>query len=50
VTPPCIEFILPSPPIGQSLVPIIDPPWLPKTKKNIEEVAINQEEIVKHIF
>ena len=46
VSPPCIEFILPSPPIGTQFLQPVDPPWMPKAKTKVEEVTINQEEIV----
>jgi len=37
---------LPSPPIGIPYLQTVDPPWMPKAKTKVEEVAINQEEAV----
>ncbi|PAV67932.1 hypothetical protein WR25_01182 isoform B [Diploscapter pachys] len=44
VPPPGIDFTLPSPPIGQSQVPIVDPPWMPHLKTKIEELSLKEEE------
>jgi protein unc-80 len=44
ISPPCIDFVLPSPLIGLSSIPVSDPPWMPKAKAKMEEVTINQEE------
>ncbi len=32
VAPSQIEFTLPSPKLGIESLPVIDPPWIPKTK------------------
>lgn len=45
ISPPCIEFVLPSPPIGIPSTQPVDPPWMPKAKTKVEEVTINQEEV-----
>ncbi|GFR73733.1 Unc-80-like protein [Elysia marginata] len=42
--PPSIDFTLPSPCIGLPSLTVIDPPWMPHFKTNIEEVTVNQEE------
>ncbi|CAG5120059.1 unnamed protein product, partial [Candidula unifasciata] len=42
--PPSIDFTLPSPTIGLPNLTVIDPPWMPHFKTNIEEVTVNQEE------
>ena len=44
--PPNIDFVLPSPTIGNPLVAVVDPPWKPLFKSKVEEVTINQEESV----
>lgn len=44
--PPSIDFVLPSPTIGLSGLPIVDPPWMPHFKTKVEEVTINQKESV----
>ena len=46
ISPPCIEFVLPSPPVGVPFTQPVDPPWMPKAKTKVEEVTINQEEVV----
>ncbi len=46
ISPPCIEFILPSPPIGIGLLQPVDPSWVPKAKTKVQEVTVNQEEVV----
>ena len=35
VIPSQIEFTLPSPKLGIESIPVIDPPWTPKTKTKI---------------
>ena len=35
VVPSQIEFTLPSPKLGIESLPIIDPPWIPRTKTKI---------------
>ena len=45
ISPPCIEFVLPSPPIGIPSNQPVDPPWMPKAKTKVEEVTINQGEV-----
>ncbi|XP_055887561.1 protein unc-80 homolog isoform X2 [Biomphalaria glabrata] len=42
--PPSIDFTLPSPTIGLPNLMVVDPPWMPHFKTNIEEVTVNQEE------
>ncbi|CAG9539348.1 unnamed protein product, partial [Cercopithifilaria johnstoni] len=44
VPPPGIDFTLPSPPVGQSHIPIIDPPWMPHIKTKVEELCLKEEE------
>ncbi|CAD6199380.1 unnamed protein product [Caenorhabditis auriculariae] len=44
VPPPGIDFTLPSPPIGQSQLPVVDPPWMPHMKTKIEELSLKEEE------
>ena len=44
VPPPSIDFTLPSPSIGQSQVPVVDPPWLPPVKTKVEELSLKEEE------
>lgn len=43
VPPPGIEFTLPSPKIGIECLPVVDPPWTPRTKTKDMEVTLNQE-------
>lgn len=43
VPPPGIEFTLPSPKIGTESLPVVDPPWTPRTKTKDMEVTLNQE-------
>lgn len=45
--PPSIDFTLPSPTIGLPNLMVVDPPWMPHFKTNIEEVTVNQEETVR---
>lgn len=40
VPPPGIDFTLPSPPIGQSQQPVVDPPWMPHVKTKVEELSL----------
>ncbi|ULT92650.1 hypothetical protein L3Y34_010030 [Caenorhabditis briggsae] len=44
VPPPGIDFTLPSPPIGQTQLPVVDPPWMPHLKTKIEELSLKEEE------
>uniref|UniRef100_A0A8R1DJA0 UNC80 domain-containing protein n=1 Tax=Caenorhabditis japonica TaxID=281687 RepID=A0A8R1DJA0_CAEJA len=44
VPPPGIDFTLPSPAIGQSQLPVVDPPWMPHLKTKIEELSLKEEE------
>ncbi|KAI6240158.1 Protein unc-80 [Aphelenchoides fujianensis] len=44
VPPPGIDFTLPSPPIGQSQQPVVDPPWMPHVKTKVEELSLKEEE------
>lgn len=50
VPPPGIEFTLPSPKIGIESLPVVDPPWMPQVKTNVEQVTINQERHVSIIL
>ena len=52
VPPHGIEFTLPSPKIGVESLPVVDPPWMPHFKPNVEEVTLNQIQSVstKHLF
>lgn len=43
VTPPSIDYTLPSPPIGLPGQIVPDPPWMPLFKLKLEELAANQE-------
>lgn len=43
VTPPGIEFTLPSPKIGIESVDVVDSPWKLAVKTKVEEVTLNQE-------
>lgn len=43
VPPPGIEFTLPSPKIGTESLPVVDPPWTPRTQTKDMEVTLNQE-------
>lgn len=38
VVPSQIEFTLPSPKLGIESLPIIDPPWIPKTRTKISTI------------
>lgn len=38
VVPSQIEFTLPSPKLGIESLPIIDPPWVPRTKTKISAI------------
>ncbi|XP_063871430.1 protein unc-80 homolog isoform X10 [Scylla paramamosain] len=42
VPPHGIEFPLPSPKIGVESLPVVDPPWMPHFKTNVDEVTVNQ--------
>ncbi|VDO34844.1 unnamed protein product, partial [Onchocerca flexuosa] len=44
VPPPGIDFTLPSPPVGQSHISIVDPPWMPHIKTKVEELCLKEEE------
>ncbi|CAJ0941559.1 unnamed protein product, partial [Mesorhabditis belari] len=44
VPPPGIDFTLPSPPIGQSQLAVVDPPWMPHLKTKVEELSLKEEE------
>lgn len=41
VPPHGIEFTLPSPKIGVESLPVVDPPWMPHFKTNVDEVTVN---------
>ncbi|XP_064639472.1 protein unc-80 homolog [Lineus longissimus] len=43
VPPPSIDFVLPSPTIGNPTQTIVDPPWMPHFKTKVEEVTLSQE-------
>lgn len=43
VSPPGIEFTLPSPKIGIECLDVVDSPWKLLVKTKVEEVTINQE-------
>nr|XP_054770882.1 protein unc-80 homolog [Lytechinus pictus] len=44
VPPPSIDFTVPSPTIGVSNVPVLDPPWMPVAHSELEEkVSTTQE-------
>ena len=38
IVPSQIEFTLPSPKLGIESLPIIDPPWIPRTKTKISAI------------
>lgn len=44
VPPPGIDFTWPSPPIGQSQLSVVDPPWMPYIKTKVEELTLKEEE------
>ncbi|VDK78150.1 unnamed protein product [Litomosoides sigmodontis] len=44
VPPPGIDFTLPSPPVGQSHISTVDPPWMPHVKTKVEELCLKEEE------
>uniref|UniRef100_A0A7E4W3C8 UNC80 domain-containing protein n=1 Tax=Panagrellus redivivus TaxID=6233 RepID=A0A7E4W3C8_PANRE len=44
VPPPGIDFTLPSPPIGQAQLPVVDSPWMPHVKTKVEELSLKEEE------
>lgn len=46
VPPHGIEFTLPSPKIGVESLPVVDPPWMPHFKTNVDEVTVNQ---IQHV-
>jgi len=50
MTPPSIEFTLPSPKIAQESKPVVDPPWMPRKTSNVEEVTIGQDQTVQKSF
>ncbi|VDN45036.1 unnamed protein product [Gongylonema pulchrum] len=35
---------MPSPPVGQSQVTVVDPPWMPHVKTKVEELSLKEEE------
>lgn len=49
VSPPGIEFTLPSPKIGIESLDVVDSPWKLLVKTKVEEVTINQERHVRTI-
>ena len=42
VPPHGIEFTLPSPKVGIESLPVVDPPWMPHFKSNLQEISLNQ--------
>ena len=50
VPPHGIEFPLPSPKIGVESLPVVDPPWMPHFKTNVDEVTVNQIQHVSEDF
>ncbi len=49
ISPPCIEFVLPSPLIGVPNLTAVDPAWMIKAKTKVTEVTANSEEVNKKI-
>ena len=54
VVPSQIEFTLPSPKLGIESLPIIDPPWIPRTKTKISTAThdsgqVCEKKITVHI-
>ena len=47
ILPPSIEFVLPSPALGVANLQTVDPPWMPHAKTLVQQVALNQEEVVR---
>lgn len=50
VSPPGIEFTLPSPKIGIESLDVVDSPWKLLVKTKVEEVTINQERHVSKTY
>ncbi len=46
ISPPCIEFVLPSPLIGVPNLTAVDPAWMTKAKTKVTEVTANSEEVI----
>ena len=46
VPPHGIEFTLPSPKVGVESLHVVDPPWMPHIKPNVEEVTLSQ---IQHV-
>ena len=46
VPPHGIEFTLPSPKVGIESIPVVEPPWMPQVKLNVEEVTLDQ---IQHV-
>ena len=46
VPPHGIEFTLPSPKVGVESLLVVDPPWMPHIKPNVEEVTLSQ---IQHV-
>ena len=40
--------MLPSPVLGIANLQIVDPPWMPHVKSLVQQVALNQEEVVRY--
>ena len=47
ILPPSIEFVLPSPLLGIANLQTVDPPWVSEVKTRVQQVALNQEEVVR---
>ena len=47
ILPPSIEFVLPSPLLGLGNLQTVDPPWVSAVKTRVQQVALNQEEVVR---
>ncbi|KAB7507177.1 Protein unc-80-like protein, partial [Armadillidium nasatum] len=44
VPPHGIEFTLPSPKVGVESIPVVEPPWMPQVKLNVEEVTLDHSQ------
>ena len=50
VIPSQIEFTLPSPKLGIESIPVIDPPWTPKTKTKINSTIHEKGQVCIYEF
>ena len=50
VPPHGIEFTLPSPKVGIESISVVEPPWMPQVKMNVEEVTLDQIQHVSSSF